>query len=39
MMDVLAIMAQINEQLGDPSDLDTFLKVVVAIIKVPAQLS
>lgn len=33
MMDVLAIMAQINEQLGDPPDLETFLKVVVGIIK------
>ncbi|KAK0201599.1 hypothetical protein DFS33DRAFT_1385902 [Desarmillaria ectypa] len=33
MMDVLAIMAQINEQLGNPLDLETFLKVVVGIIK------
>lgn len=33
MMDVLAVMAQINEQLGDPPDLETFLKVVVGIIK------
>ncbi|KAK0487234.1 phytochrome-like protein [Armillaria novae-zelandiae] len=33
MMDVLAIMAQINGQLGDSPDLETFLKVVVGIIK------
>ncbi|KAK0464731.1 uncharacterized protein EV420DRAFT_1061466 [Desarmillaria tabescens] len=33
MMDVLAIMAQINEQLSKPSDLETFLKVVVGIVK------
>ncbi|KAF9068635.1 hypothetical protein BDP27DRAFT_1223986 [Rhodocollybia butyracea] len=33
MMDVFAVMAQINEQLGEASDLDTFLKVVVGVIK------
>ncbi|PFH53382.1 hypothetical protein AMATHDRAFT_45648 [Amanita thiersii Skay4041] len=33
MMDVFAVMAQINEQLGSAPDLDTFLKVVVGIIK------
>ncbi|KDR82601.1 hypothetical protein GALMADRAFT_238000 [Galerina marginata CBS 339.88] len=33
MMDVFAVMAQINEQLGAAPDLDTFLKVVVGVIK------
>ncbi|TCD62103.1 Light-sensor Protein kinase [Steccherinum ochraceum] len=33
MMDVFAVMAQINEQLGAATDLDTFLKVVVGVIK------
>ena len=33
MMDVFAVMSQVNEQLGAASDLDTFLKVVVGLIK------
>ena len=33
MMDVFAVMAQINEQLGAASDLETFLKVTVGVIK------
>jgi len=33
MMDIFAIMGQINEQLGTASDLDTFLKVTVGVIK------
>ncbi|KXN88126.1 Cyanobacterial phytochrome B [Leucoagaricus sp. SymC.cos] len=33
MMDVFAVMAQINEQLGAAQDLDQFLKVTVGIIK------
>ncbi|KAI0073479.1 hypothetical protein K474DRAFT_1603252 [Panus rudis PR-1116 ss-1] len=33
MMDVFAVMAQINEQLGSATDLDHFLKVVVGVIK------
>ncbi|KAF9454842.1 hypothetical protein P691DRAFT_655466 [Macrolepiota fuliginosa MF-IS2] len=33
MMDVFAVMAQINEQLGTAQDLDMFLKVTVGIIK------
>jgi light-regulated signal transduction histidine kinase (bacteriophytochrome) len=33
MMDIFAVMSQINEQLGAASDLDTFLKVVVGLIK------
>lgn len=33
MMDVFAVMAQINEQLGATSDLDTFLNIVVGVIK------
>ena len=33
MMDVFAVMAQINEQLGAAHDLEAFLKVVVGIIK------
>ena len=33
MMDVFAVMAQINEQLGAAPDLETFLDVVVGVIK------
>ena len=33
MMDVFAVMAQINEQLGAAPNLDTFLKLVVGVIK------
>ncbi|TBU22864.1 hypothetical protein BD311DRAFT_675110 [Dichomitus squalens] len=33
MMDVFAVMAQINEQLGAAPDLDTFLKVMVGVMK------
>ncbi|TFK40714.1 hypothetical protein BDQ12DRAFT_697388 [Crucibulum laeve] len=33
MMDVFAVMAQINEQLGAAPDLDTFLKIVAGVIK------
>lgn len=33
MMDVFAVMGQINEQLGAAPDLETFLKVVVGVIK------
>jgi light-regulated signal transduction histidine kinase (bacteriophytochrome) len=33
MMDVFAVMAQINEQLGAASNLNTLLKVTVGIIK------
>lgn len=33
MMDVFAVMDQINEQLGQAPDLDTFLKVVAGVIK------
>ncbi|KZT12155.1 uncharacterized protein LAESUDRAFT_720129 [Laetiporus sulphureus 93-53] len=33
MMDIFAVMAQINEQLGSAPDLDTFLKVVAGVIK------
>ena len=33
MMDVFAIMSQINEQLGAATSLDTFLKVAVGVIK------
>ncbi|KAM5540919.1 hypothetical protein V8D89_005563 [Ganoderma adspersum] len=33
MMDVFAVMAQINEQLGAAPDLDTFLKVTVGVMK------
>ncbi|KAL0960866.1 hypothetical protein HGRIS_005881 [Hohenbuehelia grisea] len=33
MMDVFAVMAQINEQLGAAPDLETFLKVVVGVLK------
>lgn len=32
-MDVFAVMAQINEQLGAAPDLDSFLKVVVGVVK------
>ncbi|KAF7314265.1 ATP-binding cassette transporter [Mycena kentingensis (nom. inval.)] len=37
MMDVFAVMAQINEQLGDAPDLQTFLQVVVGVIKDLSQ--
>jgi len=33
MMDVFDVMGEINDQLGTASDLDTFLKVVVGVIK------
>lgn len=33
MMDVLAVLAQMNEQLGAAPDLDSFLKVLVGIVK------
>lgn len=33
MMDVFAVMAQINEQLDAAPDLDSFLKVVVGVVK------
>ena len=33
MMDVFAVMAQINEQLGAAPDLDAFLKVTVGVMK------
>lgn len=33
MMDVFTVISQINEQLGAADDLDTFLKVVVGVIK------
>ncbi|KAI0775514.1 hypothetical protein BD413DRAFT_470488 [Trametes elegans] len=33
MMDVFAVIAQINEQLGDAPDLETFLKVVAGVVK------
>ncbi|KAK7056633.1 hypothetical protein VNI00_002350 [Paramarasmius palmivorus] len=33
MMDVFAVMAQINDQLGAAPDLDTFLKIAVGLIK------
>ena len=33
MMDIFSVMSQINEQLGAVNDLDTFLKVVVGVIK------
>lgn len=32
-MDVFSVMAQINEQLGSANDMDTFLKIVVGVIK------
>ncbi|KAK7048150.1 ATP-binding cassette transporter [Favolaschia claudopus] len=37
MMDVFAVMAQINEQLGDAPDLTAFLQVVVGVIKDLSQ--
>ncbi|KAF7322650.1 ATP-binding cassette transporter [Mycena chlorophos] len=37
MMDVFAVMAQINEQLGDAPDLNAFLQVVVGVIKDLSQ--
>ncbi|KAJ7718110.1 hypothetical protein DFH07DRAFT_860520 [Mycena maculata] len=37
MMDVFAVMAQINEQLGDAPDLEAFLQVVVGVIKDLSQ--
>ncbi|KAF7365436.1 ATP-binding cassette transporter [Mycena venus] len=37
MMDVFAVMAQINEQLGDAPDLAAFLQVVVGVIKDLSQ--
>lgn len=33
MMDVFAVMAQINDQLGAAEDLDMFLKIVVGVVK------
>ncbi|KAI0351442.1 hypothetical protein OH77DRAFT_1429748 [Trametes cingulata] len=33
MMDVFAVMAQINEQLGAAPDLETFLKVTAGVVK------
>ncbi|PSS37031.1 hypothetical protein PHLCEN_2v1070 [Hermanssonia centrifuga] len=33
MMDVFSVMAQINEQLGSATDLDSFMKIVVGVIK------
>lgn len=33
MMDVFAVMTQINDQLGAATDLDSFLKVVVGVVK------
>jgi hypothetical protein len=32
-MDVFAVMSQVNEQLGAATDLDAFLKVVVGLVK------
>jgi hypothetical protein len=37
MMDAFAVMSQVNEQLGAASDLDTFLKGVVGLIKDLSQ--
>ncbi|TRM64908.1 hypothetical protein BD626DRAFT_454990 [Schizophyllum amplum] len=37
MMDVFAVMSQINEQLGAADDLDTFLRVVAGVIKDLSQ--
>ncbi|CAK5284343.1 unnamed protein product, partial [Mycena citricolor] len=37
MMDVFAVMAQINEQLGQAPDLTAFLQVVVGVIKDLSQ--
>jgi light-regulated signal transduction histidine kinase (bacteriophytochrome) len=36
-MDVFAVMTQINEQLGAAPDLDSFLKIVVGVIKDLSQ--
>jgi hypothetical protein len=33
MMDVFAVMSQVNEQFSAATDLDTFLKIVVGIVK------
>ncbi len=33
MMDVFAVMGQINEQLGAAPDLETFLKVTAGVVK------
>jgi hypothetical protein len=33
MMDIFAVMSQINEQLGSAPDLDAFMKIVVGVIK------
>lgn len=33
MMDVFAVMAEINDQLGAAPDLDSFLKVIVGVVK------
>ena len=33
MMDMFSVMAQVNEQLGAPNDLESFLKVVAGVIK------
>jgi light-regulated signal transduction histidine kinase (bacteriophytochrome) len=33
MMDIFAVMSQVNEQLGAATDMETFLKVVVGIVK------
>ncbi|EIN12484.1 hypothetical protein PUNSTDRAFT_118301 [Punctularia strigosozonata HHB-11173 SS5] len=37
MMDIFAIMTQINEQLGAAEDLETFLKICVGVIKDVTQ--
>lgn len=37
MMDVFAVMSQINEQLGAAPDVDSFLKVVAGVIKDLSQ--
>ncbi|KAJ7043874.1 hypothetical protein C8F04DRAFT_1070714 [Mycena alexandri] len=37
MMDVFAVMGQLNEQLGDAPDLPSFLQVVVGVIKDLSQ--
>jgi hypothetical protein len=37
MMDVFAVMAEINEQLGDAPDLAAFLQVVIGVIKDLSQ--
>ena len=36
-MDVLAVMSQINDQFGNAADLETFLNVVVGVIKELTQ--